>query len=56
VAGKLVVDMGLGAQNPPPPPQPPATMPPAPNPVANVSIVANVAGTVPFKQGSSVCR
>ena len=56
VAGKLVVDMGLGAQNPPPPPTPPVTAPPAPGPNANVSMVANVPGTIPFKLGSSVCR
>jgi hypothetical protein len=56
VAGKLVVDMGLGAQNPPPPPTPPATAPPAPGPNANVSVVSNVPGTIPFKLGSSVCR
>jgi hypothetical protein len=55
VGGQLVVDMGLGAQNPPPAPAPPATAPPAPGP-ANVSMVANVPGTVPFKIGSSVCR
>ncbi|HVD76606.1 MAG TPA: hypothetical protein VNH43_03305, partial [Vicinamibacteria bacterium] len=55
VGGQLVVDMGLGAQNPPPAPAPPATAPPAPGP-ANVSMVANVPGTVPFKLGSSVCR
>jgi hypothetical protein len=56
VAGKLVVDMGLGAQNPPPPPTPPVTTPPAPGPNSNVSMVANVPGTIPFKLGSSVCR
>jgi hypothetical protein len=56
VGGKLVVDMGLGAQNPPPPPTPPMTLPPAPSPVANVSVTSNVAGTIPFKLGSSVCR
>jgi hypothetical protein len=56
VAGKLVVDMGLGAQNPPPPPQPPATAPPAPSPISNISVVSNVPGTIPFKLGSSVCR
>ena len=56
VAGKLVVDMGLGAQNPPPPPTPPVTYPPAPGVAANVSIVANVGGSIPFKLGSSVCR
>jgi len=55
VGGQLVVDMGLGAQNPPPAPAPPATAPPAPGP-ANVSMVANVPGTIPFKLGSSVCR
>jgi hypothetical protein len=55
VGGQLVVDMGLGAQNPPPAPAPPATAPPAPGP-ANVSTVANIPGTVPFKLGSSVCR
>jgi len=55
VGGQLVVDMGLGAQNPPPAPAPPATAPPAPGP-ANVSMVANVPGTVPFKLGSGVCR
>jgi hypothetical protein len=56
VGGKLVVDMGLGAQNPPPPPAPPVTTPPAPAASANVSVVANVPGTIPFKLGSSVCR
>jgi hypothetical protein len=56
VAGKLVVDMGLGAQNPPPPPTPPVTAPPAPGPNSNVSMIANVPGTVPFKLGSAVCR
>jgi hypothetical protein len=56
VGGKLVVDMGLGAQNPPPPPAPPVSMPPAPAASANVSVVANVPGTIPFKLGSSVCR
>ncbi|PYQ02714.1 MAG: hypothetical protein DMF83_22935 [Acidobacteria bacterium] len=56
VAGKLVVDMGLGAQNPPPPPAPPQTAPPAPGPNANISVVSNVPGTIPFKLGSSVCR
>src|SRR6185295_1268701 len=56
VGGKLVVDMGLGAQNPPPPPTPPVTMPPAAGSTANVSMVANVGGSVPFKLGSSVCR
>jgi len=56
VGGKLVVDMGLGAQNPPPPPTPPVTMPPAPGASANVSVVSNVQGTIPFKLGSSVCR
>jgi hypothetical protein len=56
VAGKLVVDMGLGAQNPPPPPQPPLTAPPVPGPAANISVVANVPGTIPFKLGSAVCR
>jgi hypothetical protein len=56
VAGKLVVDMGLGAQNPPPPPTPPVTAPPAPGPNANITVVSNVPGTVPFKIGSSVCR
>ena len=56
VAGKLVVDMGLGAQNPPPPPTPPQTSPPAPGPNANISMVSVVPGTIPFKLGSSVCR
>jgi hypothetical protein len=56
VGGKLVVDMGLGAQNPPPPPAPPVTMPPSTGPSANVSVVSNVQGTIPFKLGSSVCR
>jgi len=56
VAGRLVVDMGLGAQNPPQPPAPPVTAPPAPGPNANVSVVSNVPGTIPFKLGSSVCR
>lgn len=56
VAGKLVVDMGLGAQNPPPPPTPPVTTPPAPGPNANITVVSNVPGTIPFKLGSGVCR
>jgi hypothetical protein len=56
VGGQLVVDMGLGAQNAPPPPTPPVTAPTAPGPHANVSLVSNVPGTIPFKLGSSVCR
>jgi len=56
VAGKLVVDMGLGAQNPPPPPTPPVTAPPGAGANADVSVVSNIPGTIPFKLGSSVCR
>jgi hypothetical protein len=56
VSGQLVVDMGLGAQNPPPPPAPPATLPPAPSPISNISITGNIPGSIPFKIGSSVCR
>jgi hypothetical protein len=62
--GQLVVDMGLGAQNPPPPPAPPSTQPPQPNPLQNVWMGAidpatgtpKIAGLIPYKLGSSVCR
>jgi hypothetical protein len=54
--GQLVVDMGLGAQTPPPAPAPPVTSPPVNNPLANVSITGMLPGTIPFKLGSSVCR
>jgi hypothetical protein len=63
--GRLVVDMGLGAQNPPPPPAPPVTAPPAPDPISDVSVgvpldpvtgLPRIAGLVPYKLGSAVCR
>ena len=61
--GRLVADMGLGAQTPPPPPAPPVAQPPAPSPLANVMVGAfnpdgtpRIAGLVPIKFGSSVCR
>jgi hypothetical protein len=61
--GRLVVDMGLGAQNPPPPPAPPTTQPPVPNPLANVWMGAmnpdgtpKIVGLIPYKLGSAVCR
>jgi hypothetical protein len=61
--GRLVVDMGLGAQTPPPPPAPPVAQPPAPGPLANVMVGAfnpdgtpRITGLVPIKFGSGVCR
>jgi hypothetical protein len=61
--GRLVVDMGLGAQNPPPPPAPPSTPPPVQNPLQNVWMGAlnpdgsvKIAGLIPYKLGSAVCR
>ncbi|HVR72198.1 MAG TPA: hypothetical protein VMT87_15245 [Vicinamibacteria bacterium] len=61
--GRLVADMGLGAQTPPPPPAPPVVQPPAPSPLANVMMGAynpdgtpRIVGLIPFKTGSAVCR
>lgn len=53
--GQLVVDLGLGAQNPPPPPAPPTTVT-GDTSRSNVAIGSKVPGTIPFKLGTAVCR
>ena len=62
--GRLVADLGLGANNPPPPPAPPTINPPAPAPESNVFMgpplnpdgTSRIPGLVAFKVNSSVCR
>jgi hypothetical protein len=55
--GQLVVDMGLGAQNPPPAPAPPSPGVAGTGGLNNVVVgTANIPGLVPFRFGSTVCR
>ena len=63
--GRLVADMGLGAQNPPPPPAPPVAGAAAQDPISDVTMgvppdpvtgLPKIAGLIPYKMGSSVCR
>lgn len=54
--GQLVTDFGLGAQNAPPPPAPPAVTAAGSATQANVFMGSSVPGTIAYKVGSSVCR
>jgi hypothetical protein len=55
--GQLVVDMGLGAQNPPPAPAPPSPGVLGTGGQVSVKVgTGNVPEQVPFRMGSLVCR